>query len=330
MDTITIVGPLSAITAIPEILGFRPRDSLVVLWVADGRVVLGQRVDVPCDPPESWGRDVIGCARFAKATAVLDVWVGEAPPILATVASVHEALDHAGFARIASIATDGERWYAEDPPFTETRSIPSSLRWVGPEREDFHVDPIPGQLLECNDATQSAQATISEKEIDRLLMSVVARVDEHVTEFGRHEALQVIDLIDDVRVRDSLLWHISQRVKRPRSAANLLAGLLRSMPPGGSRELPITCAMAYWMAGDGFRASVVLKRCLNENPHHVLGQMLAVALEVGLPPDSWIHATRETPYGDCRRHKQEPDCRPREDPCNLRTGQETQRIAPAS
>lgn len=307
MDTITIVGPQSAIAAIPEILGFRPRDSLVVLWVVDGRVVLGQRVDIPGCAHASWGSEVVGCARYSKATSALDVWVAETPPNQAIVGSIHEELSRARISRIASIATDGERWYAEGPPFTERQYIPASLRWVGPERGEFRVDPVPDQLLECSDVNSSERVTLSESEVDRFIINVMAMVDQKAPECSRDETLQLVTLLNDVRVRDSLLWHVSQRIERPRSVADMLARILRTIPSGASRELPITCAMSYWMAGDGFRASVALQRCLDEDPQHVLGQMLGVALQVGLPPDAWVRAARDMPYEECARRAVEAD-----------------------
>ena len=44
---ISLANPDAVAVAIPYLLGFRPEDSVVLLWIADGRLALTQRVDLP-------------------------------------------------------------------------------------------------------------------------------------------------------------------------------------------------------------------------------------------------------------------------------------------
>lgn len=44
---ISLANPDAVVVAIPYLLGFRPEHSLVLLWIAEGRLALTQRVDLP-------------------------------------------------------------------------------------------------------------------------------------------------------------------------------------------------------------------------------------------------------------------------------------------
>lgn len=296
MDTITIVGPESAITSIPRILGFQPRESLVVLWVAHGRVVLGQRVDLVPNPDAAWAEAVVRAARHAMADEALDVWVSSSPPGADAVACLHAALDRVQIRCIASIATDGSRWFSAEAPFAHRSPMSPSLAWTGPLREDFRLEGPTHGL--------SPDTSLAEDVLDDVISEVVAASDVRCAgrsvQWDDAEARRVVTALMDVRVRDALLWQVCHRPARAPHMAELLADVLRRTPPSACRHLATTCAIAYWVSGDGFRASVALDRALDDHPGDALGQMLAIALEAGLPPAEWVRRTRETAYSVCR------------------------------
>ncbi len=317
MERITITGAQSAIAAVPLILGFRPRESLVILWIAGGEVVLAQRVDLPVELDSRWGSAVVRSARYARATAALDLWVCTRQPSAMAVQAVHGALDSAGVTRVSSIATDGEHWFAEGAPFIRRVRLPREHRWEGPERSEFSVDPVGRPVIDAVEVPSSAH------EMTELVSTVVTLLDAGDGKPGRVVERRIAAGLASTQVRDSVLWHLCQRPSRCRPLADLLASVLRHTARGVSAHLACTCAMAYWLTGDGFRASVALERCLDEQPDHVLGRLLAAALSSGLPPQEWVRWTQGTP--DPLAPDSRPAvCEPGTALYSLETGQESQ------
>jgi hypothetical protein len=46
-------------------------------------------------------------------------------------------------------------------------------------------------------------------------------------------------------------------------------------------------AITAWLLGDGARASVATARARVDDPRYSLGELLAVSLAAGLPPQAW-------------------------------------------
>lgn len=317
MERITITGAESAIAAVPLILGFRPRDSLVILWITEGQVALAQRVDLPGVVDTRWGTAVVRSARYAGATEALDLWVCHRRPSPIAVQAVHGALDSAGVTRVSSIATDGEHWFAEGAPFTQRVRLSRDHRWEGPERSEFSVDPVGRPVIDAVEVPFSAQ------EMTELVSTVVTLLDAGDGEPGRVVERRIAAGLTSTQVRDAVLWHLCQRPSRCRPLADLLASILRHTARGVSAHLACTCAMAYWLTGDGFRASVALERCLDEQPDHVLGRLLAAALSLGLPPQEWVRRTRGTP-NPLARDSRPAVCEHEKALYSLESGQESQ------
>jgi hypothetical protein len=295
METISIVGPESAVAAVPHILGFAPRHSIVILWIADGAVVVAQRADLPVADQDAWTDALVKIAGRVNAEAALDIWVDRAVPSESLVASLHEACERRGVRVVATVATDGQSWIEEGPTWGRRRRLPDALRWRAPRREDFSVAPASdGRLIR-------RVRPLDEADVD----SVVATLrDPSVPEsasFSTPEARRVVSALQVVGVRDELLWHVCAEPTGARALAVRLATLLRGVGPRATGQVAITAAMAFWVAGDGYRASVVLERALTDAPNEPLGHMLDAALRSGIPPKTWVQAVQNTPYELCRR-----------------------------
>lgn len=290
MENISIVGPESAVTAIPRILGFSPRRSLVLLWVLDGAVVVAQRTDLPAADMSDWASHVVGVARRVDADAALDIWVDDHVPSPALVRQVHRACAMRGRRVLATLATDGQAWIRQGLPWQEARELPDELRWRAPRREDFSVAPdVDRPLIGAVRALEGPAAAA-------VIADLVDPARSESGGWSRAEARRVVSALQEVRVRDRVLWHVCTSPQVARTVAMRLVQLLRRVHPGSTGQVAITAAMAFWVAGDGYRASVVLERAGADNPDEPLCHMLGAALRSGLPPRTWIDAVRGAKY----------------------------------
>lgn len=295
METISIVGPESAVTAVPQILGFAPRRSVVLLWIAHGSVAVAQRADLPSTHATQWGSALVQVASRVGADSVLDIWVDERLPDPAAVTSIHAACDERGIGRVATLATDGGAWLAEGIPWGRRRDLPKALRWDAPRREDFTVAPaVSGRLIR-------RVRPLDEAETDAVISALFDRSGPEIATVASSDARRVVRALQLVEVRDRILWHVCANPAVARPVALRLTDLLRSVGPRATGQIAITAAMAFWVAGDGYRASVVLERARADAPDEALGHILTAALRAGLPPATWVSMVQGTPCGYCER-----------------------------
>lgn len=310
MEAIVISSPETVITAVPRIFGFVPENSLVILWISDGSVVLAQRVDLPSCVTEEWAHASIDAARHTDAKACIDVWVCADPPERSSIARLHSALTVRGVDCIATVATDGGTWLC-DGASCVPRGLPESLRWRGPGRGDFQVVAQDGPGV-----IRQAAPVAGEDAIDGAITRLIRSVRQDLP-WTRTSSRRAVRALQDPRVRDCLLWHVGADPLLARPLADHLAVLLRRTAVAATGEIAVTCAVAYWVSGDGYRASVVLERALRDAPGHVLGNLFEAALQAGLPPRAWVDRLRETPYDVCRRGRA---CTPEDALYSLKSG----------
>ena len=103
----------------------------------------------------------------------------------------------------------------------------------------------------------------------------------------------------DVRVRDTLLWHIA-RTEHRYGCADVLLSATRLAPNGYVAPVATCAALACWLLGDGARASISIARALNDDPEYSLALMIGASLAAGLPPAAWGEVMAELTLDDCR------------------------------
>jgi hypothetical protein len=107
-------------------------------------------------------------------------------------------------------------------------------------------------------------------------------------EFAPEAMARVVAGLDDVRVRDTVLWELSRWDTAVLLVAlDRLSLLLRAAPAGHVAPVACCAAITAWLLGDGARASVATARARADDPHYSLGELLAVSLGAGLPPQAW-------------------------------------------
>ncbi len=103
----------------------------------------------------------------------------------------------------------------------------------------------------------------------------------------------------DVRVRDTLLWHLNAAHDRYGCLDRLLIAL-RLAPNGYVAPIATCAALVAWLLGDGARASIAIDRALNDDPEYSLAVLVGMSISVGLPPAAWKEVMAQLTVEACR------------------------------
>ena len=103
----------------------------------------------------------------------------------------------------------------------------------------------------------------------------------------------------DVRVRDTLLWHLNSANDRYGCLDRLLIGL-RLAPNGYVAPIATCAALVAWLLGDGARASIAIDRALSDDPEYSLAVLVGMSISVGLPPAAWKEVMGQLTVEACR------------------------------
>lgn len=107
-------GPADLLTLIPYLLGYHPRESLVLALVSDDRVRMCARLDlVDAQQPEQLLGAVHALAAAQQASAVILVAFGtDRPRCFALLDRAMEELGAVRLAVVEAIYADGARWWS--------------------------------------------------------------------------------------------------------------------------------------------------------------------------------------------------------------------------
>jgi hypothetical protein len=103
----------------------------------------------------------------------------------------------------------------------------------------------------------------------------------------------------DVRVRDTLLWHLNSAHDRYGCLDRLLIAL-RLAPDGYVAPIATCAALVAWLLGDGARASIAIDRALSDDPEYSLAVLVGMSISVGLPPAAWKEVMAQLTVEACR------------------------------
>jgi hypothetical protein len=326
-------SPDSLIAALPYLLGFKPRESVVLVWLGQARILLTQRMDLPLADadPTPWLDAVWAHSAAPNADELIVVMVtcrSDAEDFADLV--VEEAVERGVHVRDA-IRLDDSRWWsylcaddaccgpagrAIDEGVRSAVAAEFALMGSAPvaDREDLvaamSADPegtsaVDGLVTAILGAVRRGQGLESwrDQSIDVALAAIerAARRDRPFDMPGVEETAAVIAGLTDVRVRDTVLWEVSRADRGERAAAlDVLQAALRCAPPGSVAPIASCCSLVAWLNGDGARAVVAVERALRDDPAYSLAGLLAQSLAAGLPPQAWMDATVGLTRHDCR------------------------------
>lgn len=289
----TLSSPQSIAAALPHLLGFHPRESLLSLWMDAGELVVVQRADLP----EACGETG---SEFAHAylEAARNVSCDEAVFICVTgrvpwaEALLEQLVTACSVPTRGALVVNGSR--------VKEVGAAQSWAWVSTahRQEACSVLDAPDRLVRRDRADVVAELTFDEGVAWELPTSDRIRPDADAMltfldarDFGnprRRRALRDITL--SVQGRDLVMWWCArQPVGERHSLLSALVAGLRSTPPQESAHLACATAAVAWMTGDGVRANAAVDRCLAEHPDNTMARMVESAMGVALAPTVFAH-----------------------------------------
>lgn len=310
---VRLADPAELIAALPHLLGFHPRDSLVVVALAGRRLGLTLRADLPSPEhePALAAQLAEPVARQCPSSAVLVVVGGAGPggppPRRELVETVTETLTAAGVpvqhAVWTSDTAEGSPWacYGDDgcagllpdpdgTPLAAATVAAGAVTYPGREELAALLDPVDDWALE-------RRATLlDDTDRDHPLSRALAR--HRLRQLGElHGAAERGALVLDDRtvadvgsalcdhlVRDECLgWSLGDGAV---AAEQLWMQLTRATPAPERAEPAALLAATAYLRGDGALAGIAVDVALAACPPHALAGLLRAALEGGLPPDA--------------------------------------------
>lgn len=311
----TLRSPEHAVALVPHLLGFWPEESLIAIWIADGQVVLTQRVDLPVDLPadrvSAFAEWFVGLGERAAPSSALIVVVTQDVASRADLGtSVGDAVDALGIDLLDVLWTHADRFgslLCDEgccPP--EGRDLTHGLRddiaaaFAMQERTplasreelaasvDRDVTAVE-QLLPGLAAVEQDLAVLDPKAFAawrRRQVPVVGRALDTGHDVSASDMVAIATGLADVQVRDVVMWHLA-RGGDLRDAVDALTHTVRALPDGYVAPVATCLAMTAWFCGDGALAGLALERARLDDPEYSLARLTEHAVDSGLPPHGW-------------------------------------------
>lgn len=314
---VRVSGEQGAIAAVAPMLGFEPRNSLVLMCISGPRRRVGPVVRSDLDAPAvaATSEQLVHCAVH-YADEVVVACYHDSPDLPATLGTVVQELVAAEVPVVGVLSVHDGRIrdarstaaYAADPgvplPTTDdeqvqrlTAAMTFAGRHVLPHRQalvDSIAAPRAGLLPRCRTAVRGAREQFATLTADAPSSS--ARILRHVpiafakawAEQGAtggvslNTAADLIALAADRQCRDRL---ISLAVADDsRDVVPLLISVVTQCPDADGAGICAVLAVAAYRHGDGALAQCAVDRVFAVDPDNRLAHLLASAMAIGLPP----------------------------------------------
>jgi Domain of unknown function (DUF4192) len=321
------VGSADGILAVvPHLLGFHPRDSLVILGIGGphARIRLAFRYDLPDPPDEELATDIAAHATTVlarqKLTMAIAVGYGSGEVVTPVVEVVAHALLKAGVNVQDVLRVHGWRYWSYlcgDPDCCPPDGVPYDLAGH-PASAALAAAGLTVRADRAELASTIAPATDAagpmREAVERARERAGALIDVGaaaaggdpflpIADAGRRSVKQAITryrrggaLTDD----DEIAWlGVTLADLRVRDDAwarmdpqfhdahlRLWIDLVRRLPADCVAPPAALLAFTAWQAGDGALASVAIERALEADPDYSMALLVADALHAGLPPSA--------------------------------------------
>jgi hypothetical protein len=312
-------SPADVISAVPYLLGFHPRDSLVLVSLHGGpdrRISLASRVDLP--PPEREREAAGELARIVTAQGCDEVLIavvgGGGPdnlplPRAALVDTVRTAFEARGVrvpvAVWAPEVNAGAPWHCYDSglggilPDPETSAVAAATVAAGhvtySDRGELEGLVAPGEpsalerrsrLLDAYCDRMSALDEPEEPDAGAdafaLVQAWVALAGEDRLELGDDDVVSLCLALSDPIVRDAAFGLVAGS---PAHAERLWTALVRAAPTPEAAEPAVLLAHSALVRGNGALVSIALERAQRAWPGHRMSELFLVSLDRGLGRD---------------------------------------------
>lgn len=315
--------PGDLIEAIPYLLGFHPRESLVVVGLDDGRVCITARVDLPELADPGVLPTTVRVMRDSGATHVIAV-VYEVPatvvernalPRREVIGALGDCLDDAGALLVDAVLVVDSRWWsyacAEDCCPPEGREIPgdaspaaAAATYAGlvalADRDELRA------VLEPDDEATRAmlEPLLAEQEHAVVAAALSGRPERRQRSVKRaifaaaREADESLFLGGSGTLSDEQVCRFATALgetpirdslwlavdQRRLDGRALWREIARRVPSPYDAAPLFLFGWASWRDGDGASASMAVERALASDPGYTAAELLGGALSHGLDP----------------------------------------------
>ncbi|MGH3695900.1 MAG: DUF4192 domain-containing protein [Pseudonocardiaceae bacterium] len=336
---IRLSDPSELIAAVPHLLGFHPRESVVLLALHGKSLGLTLRADlVAADQAPRLAEQLLTPITRQRPTGVALIVIGGDPapdgeiPHRVLVSALDDVLTGAGLPIVHAAWTtetaSGAPWRCyEDPLCAGTVADPATsqlaVATVAAGAVTFGSREELAALLAADDPTALQRRAVLLDAADAehpMSARVVAARLAQLAELHRAAATgdpelddsiiaEVASALCDHRIRDACLpWCTGSGAV---AAERLWLALVRVTPAPERAEPAALLALTAYLRGDGALASVALDAALHACPHHSLSGLLRAALDGGLPPELLHEVARDAAAALRRPARRSPKRRSR-------------------
>jgi uncharacterized protein DUF4192 len=310
---IRLSDPSELIAAVPHLLGFHPRDSVVLLALRGRNLGLTLRADlVESDQAPLLAEQLLAPIARQRPTGVAVVMIGGEPtsdgdlPHRGLVDAIDDVLTGSGLpvvhAAWAAETVRGAPWRCYDDPLcagtvADPETSPLAAATVAAGAVTFSSREEMAELMATEDPAAlqrrallldaaDAEHPMSDRKVTQRLAQLRKLLQAAATGnlvLSDSVVAEVASALCDHRVRDTCLPWCSG----PGAAATeqLWLALVRATPAPERAEPAALLAFTAYLRGDGAFAGVALETALRACPQHSLSGLLRAALEGGLPPE---------------------------------------------
>ncbi len=313
--------PGEFIETIPYLLGFHPRQSLVLVGLCGSRVVVTARVDLT-DAPAVAESTIETILRGGATQAVAVVYDdGHDPgaaslPWRALVDQLGEVAAGLGAELADALLVDGQRWWSytcDDPSCCPPQGRPlpgdasvsaATATYAGlvalPERADVEalLSPEPDESREAlvpllagheNDAVQAVLAgrmARHRRAAKRAVFAAARDADRSLFPAGSRacredELCRYAIALGEITIRDAVWVAVDQRRLDGRA---LWQEMARRLPAPYDAAALFLFGWAHWREGNGTLASIAAERALSSDPAYRAAGLLMGAVVNGVNP----------------------------------------------
>lgn len=305
---LTARTPADLLAAVPCVLGFHPKDSLVMLtFSADGRA-FHARVDLP-DKPELLSEL---CAVLLQAAlrnrvdrVALVAYTTEAALAGTVLDAVHDTFDAQDIDVVEMLRADGGRWFPMRAGFPhqlylgvpyDTTSHRFSAEAVLAGRVTHRSrQELADTLVPDQSAVAAVQAALRGRATRLPSAQVPAEARWLWTTITLHvadgtipspdELARLVAACRDNELRD-VAWSLITRETASRQA-DLWRAVLRCCPVAWAAPPAGLLAFACWLSGQGALAWCAIDRCRESDPEYSMADRIAEVLDAAVPPHVW-------------------------------------------
>ncbi|GLZ34163.1 hypothetical protein Lesp02_63500 [Lentzea sp. NBRC 105346] len=299
-------GPEDLIASVPHVLGFHPRDSLVVMAMQQSSLTFTLRVDIPlARHRRGLAEQLLMPIRAQQPTSVLLMVFGGGkadpagkPPHAKLIDLMHSALCSVGVPLAHAIwvrsCQAGEPWicYA-DPECSGTMPDPNTSPLAAASAAAGNVtfadrSDVVALVEPVGDDVLTRRSELLDKAVDEHQKETAAGIRLVRDTIGRDTPLsddEVVALamaLSDHRVRDACMTYAIG--DKSQAAERLWLELTRGCPAPERAEPATLLAVNAYLRGDGGLASVAIEAAEAACPGHRLAGLLRSAFDCGLAP----------------------------------------------